>query len=545
VIYAFTVMICFVLILLLFCSKLTDYSYKRSFLAGNILLLGGGIVAAACLVLFRKKCGRILGKMCRDSTSTIRKLTLFLIPVQIYICYNAYFYTEWDVAMIIRETFCVVEGKPLTSVPYFSIYPNNILLLAVFSLIKKVDLYFGILDVQEGIMGIVCVQCVVSGVTGYMLFQILKELAGEWGAWLGWICYLVLVGSSGWLMIPYSDSMGLFFPTALLFLYGKIRSGKYVRLNCLGVGTLAFLGYHIKPQILITFIAMTAVELFLHRTCIGENMQESGDLRKSKAGAGFSEAIEGGQGKKGGIERQRKEIRLLGRGIWYVLAGGLLAAVLNGFLVRDIARQLDGEKAFGPAHFVMMGLNTEKNGAYLESDVNFSQSFATKAERTRGNLEVIGQRLNDMGGPGLGMHCVRKLLTNYGDGTFAWRQEGNFFSYIYEQKNQFISPALRNIIWGDGAANAVNETLKHGIWLCLLAASLGALGYRKQANPALCLVLLAIMGLTLFGLIFEARARYLYIYVPFYIISGVLGARKIVTDLLEALDKHGNMDIMK
>ena len=42
------------------------------------------------------------------------------------------------------------------------------------------------------------------------------------------------------------------------------------------------------------------------------------------------------------------------------------------------------------------------------------------------------------------------------------------------------------------------------------------------------IVMLSIIGLTIFELIFEARARYLYTYVPLYIILAAAGVQKIV-----------------
>lgn len=517
VVYAFSVIMCFIVVLLLFCSNWIDYSYKRLFLTGNLLLLCCGIFAGAGVVLGRRKCGSICKILEKQSSKAIFRLTILLIFVQIYICYNAYFYTEWDVAMLIRNAFGVAEGKPLMSTLYFSSYPNNLLLMMFFSIIRKADLYIGCLDVQEGIMGILCVQCFLSGLTGYLLFQIVQKFTGVWGAWCGWFCYLVLVGSSGWLMIPYSDSMGLFFPTVLLYLYVKLQNGKYVRLKWVVVGMLSCLGYHIKPQIFIAFIAIVIVEIF--------------SLQPKAAEKGFH---------KEGRSKERLHERALHksilaengyvcrRGLLYALAGIAFASILYSWLVRDITRQLDGEKALGASHFVMMGLNTVNNGGYLEEDVEFSRSFATKAERTEANVQVIRQRLHEMGLGGLGAHVVRKLLTDYGDGTFAWKMEGNFLYQVYEPKNYFISPALRNIIWGDGKANALNETVKQGVWLCVLAASLGMIGYRKKADSALMVVLLAVIGLTIFEVLFEARARYLYLYVPFYIITGVLGAERIV-----------------
>ncbi len=506
-VYTFSVIMCFIIVLLLFCTRWVDYSYQRLFLTGNIPLLCCGALVGAGVVLWRRKCGRIGRILEKYSQKAIRSLTVLLIPIQIYVCYNAYFYTEWDVAMLIRNAFAVAEGEPLMSTLYFSSYPNNLLLMIVFSIIRKADLYFGVLDVQQGIMGILCVQCFLSALTGYLLFQVVRKLAGCFGAWCGWFSYLVLVGSSGWLMIPYSDSVGLFFPAALLYLYMKLQNGKCIRLKWIGLGVLSCLGYHVKPQILIVFIAIVIVEVFTPKPKTAE-----GELMKPTPG----KPVLSGKGRTGKL------------GLLYALAGIVLASLLYSCLVRDITRQLDQEKAFGFTHFIMMGLNDANNGAYLEADVEFSRSFATKAERTEANLQVIGQRLKEMRLGGLGTHVVRKLLTNYGDGTFAWKMEGNFLHQVYEPKNKFISPVLRNIIWGDGKANALNETVKQGVWLCVLAASLGMIGYRKKADSAVAAVLLAVIGLTVFEVLFEARARYLYIYVPFYIVTGVLGAKEMV-----------------
>jgi ABC-type Na+ efflux pump permease subunit len=41
------------------------------------------------------------------------------------------------------------------------------------------------------------------------------------------------------------------------------------------------------------------------------------------------------------------------------------------------------------------------------------------------------------------------------------------------------------------------------------------------------ILIAAILGLTIFELLFEARARYLYCYAPVYAILGVLGLRQL------------------
>ena len=63
------------------------------------------------------------------------------------------------------------------------------------------------------------------------------------------------------------------------------------------------------------------------------------------------------------------------------------------------------------------------------------------------------------------------------------------------------------------------------VWLFVMAASMGILGLLKEKGkmgiswvPAV-----ALFGLCLFEWLFEARARYLYTYVPIFILVAVLG----------------------
>jgi hypothetical protein len=51
---------------------------------------------------------------------------------------------------------------------------------------------------------------------------------------------------------------------------------------------------------------------------------------------------------------------------------------------------------------------------------------------------------------------------------------------------------------------------------------------KRQMNNKIVVLMLAILGLTAFELLFEARARYLYIYAPIYLILSMLGLNKVV-----------------
>ena len=50
----------------------------------------------------------------------------------------------------------------------------------------------------------------------------------------------------------------------------------------------------------------------------------------------------------------------------------------------------------------------------------------------------------------------------------------------------------------------------------------------KNINEAVLVIALSIIGLTMFETLFEPRARYFYIYVPFYVILAPIGLQNVL-----------------
>jgi hypothetical protein len=170
----------------------------------------------------------------------------------------------------------------------------------------------------------------------------------------------------------------------------------------------------------------------------------------------------------------------------------------------------------------MMGMNAATDGVYSHQDLLYSASFATKSERETANINVIKERLHRFGIVGYVKFLAKKTLVNYGDGTFAWAEEGSFYVKMYDQPG-WISPMLKSFYYSTGNNYKKTSTMEQAVWIGTLLAMLGLMVRRIDHNIAV--LMLSILGLTAFELIFEARARYLYIYAPIYICLGMLGLR--------------------
>lgn len=490
---------------------LSKYGYpgKKEFVSSNILLL---LAAMALMVFAMLACGyfvRSVPHLTKFRPVKISHITVFLFFAQVYCGFNFYFETGWDVHEIIKNARLVAEGiTEGLSNSYFSSYPNNVFLMWLFSTMLKLNNAVGILDTQNGLMFIITIQCLLSSITGYLIYKIINDsMDSERLAWAAWFLYFILLGTSPWLAITYSDSMILMVPVLIFRLYQLLRNGRYSNIKWVAIVLLSYWGYRIKPQAVIITIAIIVIET-AHL------------LSKSK---------------------KWKLKKIITRAV-IIISCILLSQASFHMVINQTGLSLEPEKAIGMSHFMMMGLNKETIGKYSEDDVNFSKSFDTRKERTSANIEIIQKRLKDAGSIGLLKHMVKKTLVNFNDGTFAWGNEGHFYNEIYAPKNDVISPLIRDICWNQGSYFPIFSSIKQAFWLLTLFLSTGVCFGKRRKE--LSVLLLSLIGIMMFQLLFEARARYLYLYVPIFIIVGTYGGQQWTAVLKEIVTRYKTKEVI-
>ena len=114
------------------------------------------------------------------------------------------------------------------------------------------------------------------------------------------------------------------------------------------------------------------------------------------------------------------------------------------------------------------------------------------------------------------------MLTVYNDGTYAWGGEGNFFMVVFPQPDNHIAVFSKKYILCRSQIYDIYVTVMQSIWVFVLgAAAVSGLG--KENRQEIIVLMLSIAGLTLFEVLFEARARYLYTYAPVFCILAAIG----------------------
>ena len=496
----FSVMLAAILLLLLFFSD-KSYYCKKVFLLPNgaLLLIALGLAVLFSCILVR--CYQAVEHgLSRHFRWLFPTLAVLLLLLQFAVCYYAYFFTGWDVNMVISQAFQIARGDYSgLEHAYFSRYPNNIFLLWLFSVIFKICFALDITYKSSCVLILLFSQSVLSTLAACLLQRICFAYTNSHViSWCVWLFYAFFVGLSPWLLIPYSDSFGLIFPVLLLWIYHWQKNGRLLWLKWILLGALSFIGYKIKPQVVIMTIAILIVES-IH---ILTNIKEKGTL--NKAFVKMASAL---------------------------AAAGVCFMIFSQVILPSVPVKIDPERAFSMTHFMMMGLNRETNGVYSYEDVVYSDSFSDYSERQKGNAAVIKQRVQDYGAHNLLKHLGKKCLVNYGDGTFAWGKEGRFYLQTFPDKDAVLSPLLKQILYTGGKYHPLYSSLLQAAWLLLLFSALGcaAFIFRKNVSDELWTAMLAIIGLTLFVLLFEARARYLYTYAPIYILLGAIGWKQMVS----------------
>ena len=467
------------------------YARKQNTLP-NLLLLPAGLFSAYAIVWSMKRLMQAVRPERRKMLWII--CSLVTLALQMVMIHSYYFYTDWDVETIVESAMAAVTGSDISRHEnYFSMYPNNLVLVTLFGWVVRSAYSLGL--AEHAYFALLVFQCVICWAAGTMLCMLVYHLlhSDELTA-AAWVLYQLIVNASPWISIPYSDSVALFFPMALLsvaFLMPKTGVKGILRMFLMTF--LAYFGYRIKPQIVIVFIAL----------CL------------------YGAAQMLGRGKKA------KSVLTMCFGQSCGFAAGLLCAVLlANMMAEDVNVPRNKELEFGIPHFLMMGANTEEFGAYFQRDVSFSWRCATREERTQKNLQVFAERVQEMGPVGLFKQMMRKTLTNFNDGTFCWAGEGKFYREILEEKNPVLSPLTRSIYYShEGKLYPVWANFAQMIWMGVLAlAACAALGKR---DARMSVIMLSLIGLTIFETVFEARARYLFCFAPLFIILAVSGMRQM------------------
>ncbi len=411
-------------------------------------------------------------------------LTIMMIVIQFIIGYLVRTNPTWDLGICITAAKEILSFGHMTDMAgYFTNFPNNIFLSLLIAVIFKISSIFG-LHVGNGpllILNIFIIQLAL-----YFMFQIVRKLFGNFqGCFVITLAFLVIPFYT-YAPICYTDTLSMFIPVALIFLFMKIKEDfktPKIYLYSILIGILIFLAIRIKITALIPLIAIIIVLLF------------NGKIKRV-------------------LLKKRTFLAIIIILFCYFSVNFCYVKVIDHTNVLNQKYKNTGAIPF--THWLMMG--TYDMGAFSSSEYQYTLSLPDYESRVKGNLRVIKQRLKNWKTQG-----YIKFL-NYKMSVQTWQ------SGTYDFENILISNATKKN-YAHEFFTSKGKYFKYVYYYCqvyhfsMLVLIIISLIYSliKKEKEELTIMKLSMFGLLIFLLLWETRSRYMLNFIPIYLIIMLSG----------------------
>lgn len=455
-----------------------------------LCLLLAAAWTALLVALYRLSARLRGGSLARAAASPGFAAAAFIVlwGVQLALALQTYSLSGWDPQVVLSEANERLLGTPYEGV-YFHQNPNNLFLLSAFRLMFTVLNRAGIADYLPWAVALstLCVNVSVA-----LLFAAARRAYGVRAAWLSFALGAPLAALSPWIAVPYTDTLSAPFPIGCVCcaVFGASAETRRGRIAAWALfGACLALGVSLKPTTAVAAIAVLIAALLrlLSRRTGAKRLAAAA----AAAAAGFAV-------------------------LW------ALSSALTQWGTGDM---LDPERAeresFSAAHYWMMGLS-QPYGGYAYEDMEFSASFSDYDSRVKGDVEEGLRRLDEMGAAGYASFLVRKLNFILNDGTFFFGREGAF--YVGEPtQNSSFARWVQSFFRADGEHYGALAVWQNAQWVAVLVLTLAGVVLRRRGGETAYLARLSFLGIVLFLLLFEARSRYLFHFLPVIALAALGG----------------------
>ena len=482
------------------------------------IMLVGVIVVYIVMFLVRKiglRFCNVWDKLIQGVIKNKKLLALFVFLVQIFIISMAYRNCGFDCGYVVIHARKLLIGETTDGIfdlSYFSNYTNNLTLLYLFKYMYQfIGLFFEI--TEENIFLITAIfNVIMIDVAMIALIKICKKLFSKNVTALVILFSVPLIMFNPYMIVAYSDTISMCMPVLIFYLYLKIKENKKTQyLYAFLEGLLLFWGYYIKPTVLIIGVAIIVTEIFFSKFSDIRNIFSKKFIFKHMA-------------------------RLVAFSLSIVISFGALSSFKKNELEKLIPDWIFELNSVPPTHFLMMGLNQQEQpgkgknttvyGSYYVPDVFGTLGIKGKENKKHYNLSVVKKRLEDYKVSGYIDFLYKKFTWIISDGTFFYGQEGGFYNFDFINKSRGARKVQKYFDINSNFYQNYEANAFQIIWVVLLVGIVFSLG---KYDKNIITMKITILGIIMFILLFEGRSRYLYSYIPFFIMIGVTGISELVT----------------
>ncbi len=426
-----------------------------------------------------------------DAFLTVLFVGLYFLNVEI--AKELIYYTGQDAGIVRACAHTFAGGEPLGYNLYLVINTNNIPITYILGKLIRLS---GKLWNYPYNGDFLCVQanCLFLSVGGWAACMTVKrQTQNIIAVAASAVIYLACVGFTPWKIIPYTDTYSMAFPVLAVCFYVYYRHAEHRRSKVLYLFLAYFsvsLGGFVKQNVYLVAVAFLLVEA-----------------------AGF---LENWRDKWRYILLQLAVIALLAAGTEY----------FTDRAVREMGLSQNEQIAVTWHHFFYMGLNEDATGGYNGDDKGMFGEFQDKPRSVRNaaELERAWGRIKNRGFWGSLHFWLLKMVMTFNDGTFGWGPEGGFdYGFYPVADNDAMTELLRDIFWKERRFMGHYNTFCQSVWITLLLGIPGLCFCRRERRGEMLVFPVIFIGIFLYILLFEARARYLLCFAPLLCVMAILG----------------------
>lgn len=494
----FSIFFTIILVNTIFLNRTTQVNYKVS-----IMIIMTVLSYLTIYILYKNIKFKFLNVAPKKYHIAIVMAIIF--GIQIILSILTYADCGWDCGIVVRQAVNLLKGENFDTY-YFAVCSNNIGILLITKYVLKFASIFCKITLQTAFFSMIIFNIIIVDIAALLTFCVCQKVLENRSAYFSLLFILPLIVFSPYIIVPYTDTITMVFPIAILYIYILIKEQKEIELKkellIILEGILTIIGFFIKPTTVIIIIAILIVEI----------------LRMSKV--------------------KIKNVAIIG--LMFIIGCGIsytgYSFVKNRNLGSLISEEDYEKYSMTFTHFLKMGMNesiieTElptKNktfyGGYSEWDALTTQTIIGKNEKQKENLQVVKQRLKKFGIAGYADFLYNKANWILSDGTFFFGEEGSFWMsehYNHSKIGEILQELINNK--SDKYQN-ITANVMQTLWI-LITIGLLFSHTNKEQNNYIVISKLSIIGIVIFLLLFEGRARYLVNHLPIFIIVGVFGIK--------------------
>lgn len=432
---------------------------------------------------------------------------------------------SWDVGVVVKQAGSLagmsdtygdlyVSQDFLSS--YYSMYPNNTIITFILTAWFKMCSFLGLKDIAIASLAL---NIVVMDLAIIATFLVARKLLGLRSSYVVLAIVVVFIVLSPWTRVPYSDAIGLFFPVAILLTYLKLIDSSGLRsrvLYSILLGSVVGIGYGIKPTVIFMFIA---IMIDAATRLIGSKSFAPTTIMRAALVA-------------------------------IACVGSAVLVYVIGYSFIDSKIGINESRSMPITHFLMMGSEMYcpgdisalcRFGGYNDKDLEYYNAhFASNSDSSQYRdytAHEAVRRITVMGVPEYPLFLLDKSSWFLGDGTFGAYKEG-VESRTPPINQGSVLDAIQDVAYISGPWYEYFKQSMNILWTVVVLGLFTLLMTLRKINTGLLPLILSVCMLIVFLMIFETRSRYIYLYIPIFVILAVYGLGNVFSALSGIINKR-------